>query len=164
MRLGKPFNRRKLFLAALMALVLAGLATVPAMADQEALYREIVAQFMAPDRCGKTLADCPASVSENMRQEIAGMVNQGKGKDEIIQYFTDLYGLHVLAAPPKEGFFWTAWLLPVVALIAGWVVMQGFIVSRRRSVAPAQRSKKKQVDLDDPLLDDRIMAEVKKRL
>ena len=52
-----------------------------------------------------------------MEIQIAGMVDQGKTKLEIINFFTDKYGERVLSVPVAEGFNIFAWLAPII--IAG---------------------------------------------
>ncbi len=51
--------------------------------------------------------------NKEMEIEIAGMVNAGKTKTEILDYFTDKYGERVLAVPVAEGFNIFAWLAPI---------------------------------------------------
>ena len=49
--------------------------------------------------------------NKEMEIEIAGMVQNGKSKVEVLKYFTDKYGERVLASPVVEGFNFFAWLL-----------------------------------------------------
>jgi cytochrome c-type biogenesis protein CcmH len=62
---------------------------------------------------------------------------EGKGEQEILDYFAARYGDHVLQVPPKRGFFILVWVLPVIAILAGlaWLVylMRGW---SRQIVAP----------------------------
>ncbi len=46
------------------------------------------------------------------------------------------FGPAVLAAPPREGFNWTAWVMPFVALLLGLVVVQQVI--RRWRARPSE--------------------------
>ena len=49
--------------------------------------------------------------NKEMEIEIAGMVQNGKTKIEILNYFTEKYGERVLSSPVAEGFNFFAWLL-----------------------------------------------------
>ena len=51
--------------------------------------------------------------NKEMEIEIAGMVDNGKTKSEIIDYYTDKYGERVLSIPVAEGFNIFAWLAPL---------------------------------------------------
>lgn len=88
-------------------------------AEQQSLYNEMMKAFVAPDFCGKSLVECPAPITVEMREGILEQVKSGATKEEIIAYWTGVYGERILAAPPKSGFFLSAWVLPVVGIIAG---------------------------------------------
>jgi cytochrome c-type biogenesis protein CcmH/NrfF len=65
-----------------------------------------------------------------MRQEIAGLVQSGKGRDQILAYYIEKYGSQEpLAEPIDSGFNRLAWLVPYVAGGAGAVVV-GLMASR----------------------------------
>ena len=51
--------------------------------------------------------------NKEMEIKIAGMVDNGKTKSEIINYYTDKYGERVLSIPVAEGFNIFAWLAPL---------------------------------------------------
>jgi cytochrome c-type biogenesis protein CcmH len=44
------------------------------------------------------------------------MMNKGMDKDEIREYYVDIYGEEILTAPEKKGFSLTAWVTPFVVL------------------------------------------------
>ena len=44
------------------------------------------------------------------------MLEQGRSKEEILDFFVSRYGEDVLAAPPKSGFNILVWIVPVLAL------------------------------------------------
>jgi cytochrome c-type biogenesis protein CcmF len=111
--------------------------------------------------CGRqSLSECVCSKAGEMRQEISGLVAQGKTKDEVIQYFVAKYGSQEpLAAPIDQGFNRLAWLFPYVVGAAG-LVIAGFTAihwSRRpdapRVEAAAQTDPTLEARLDDELSD-----------
>jgi cytochrome c-type biogenesis protein CcmH len=73
-----------------------------------------------------------------MRQEIAIKLAAGEDTETIKAYFLAQYGPQVLGEPPRAGFNWLAWLLPVIALAGGAI----FLLVRGRSlfINPARRS------------------------
>ncbi|GAW93050.1 cytochrome c-type biogenesis protein [Calderihabitans maritimus] len=129
-----------------------------ALAQEEC--EDIISCFMAPDFCGMTLDTCPASSAREMREEICRMVEQGMSKDEIIAHYVNLYGTQILAAPPKEGFFLTAWLTPVVILILGTLLLLVVLKNRKAALSPAGNNG---VTLpEEELYEDVLQDELKK--
>ncbi len=55
----------------------------------------------------------------NITDEVIQLLNTGRSKEEIIQYFVKTYGERILAAPTKKGFNLTAWILPFLAVVIG---------------------------------------------
>ncbi|MDZ7362663.1 MAG: cytochrome c-type biogenesis protein CcmH [candidate division KSB1 bacterium] len=79
--------------------------------------------------CGMTIQGClggmTCSESRTVSKQVATLLQNGKGKAEVLQAMVAQYGEKILAAPTKEGFNLTAWILPFVALAVG-----GLIVAR----------------------------------
>jgi cytochrome c-type biogenesis protein CcmH/NrfF len=83
--------------------------------------------------CGRQrLSECPCGPAAAMRQEVAGLIQQGKTKDEILQYFIQKHGSQVpLAAPIDEGFNRLAWLFPYAVGVTGAIALA--LVTKRWS-------------------------------
>ena len=78
-----------------------------------------------------TLADCKCGTAAYMRGELKNQVEQGKAKDQILQYFIDTYGSQEpLGAPLDEGFNRLAWLFPY-AVGATFLLGLGVVAVRR---------------------------------
>jgi cytochrome c-type biogenesis protein CcmH/NrfF len=78
--------------------------------------------------CGHTnIAECrkdPCQTSHEMRGELAALIDQGKGHDEIIQAFVKKYGSEeMLGAPLDRGFSRLAWMFPYVIGATGAVAI-----------------------------------------
>jgi cytochrome c-type biogenesis protein CcmH len=58
-----------------------------------------------------------------MKARIRERIAAGDTKSEVEAYFVDQFGAGVLAVPPRKGFDWIAWLLPLAGLCAGVVVV-----------------------------------------
>lgn len=115
----------------LLFLLTAGLLTAqtePAT-EKRTLQTEIQNELACFCGCGMTIQGClggmTCSESRAVSQEVASMLETGKGKAEVMQAMVVKYGERILAAPTKEGFNLTAWILPFVALVVG-----GFIVAK----------------------------------
>ena len=58
-----------------------------------------------------------------MKEVIAIKLAEGEDAQSIRTYFLEQYGPQVLGEPPREGFNWLAWILPVVAVVGGGVFL-----------------------------------------
>ena len=64
------------------------------------------------------LYSCYCGTAERMRTEIGELIGKGLDSDAVVESFVEKYGEQVLAAPRKEGFYLTAWLTPIIAVLA----------------------------------------------
>lgn len=98
------------------ALVL--ISVSPVSAADLSITKELVCQcgcLSVLDSCAH--AEC--SSRDEMTQTVAQKVAAGESREQIIQYFVNLYGEQVLSAPTKQGFNLTAWITPFAAIIFG---------------------------------------------
>ena len=82
-------------------------------------WQDVAGDLMSPACPGRTLLNCTSSQAEQWRELIRQKLAQGESKEQIVQYFVDISGEAVLAAPPKKGFALTAWLLPLFVVLNG---------------------------------------------
>ena len=82
-------------------------------------WQDVAGDLMSPACPGRTLLNCTSSQAEQWRELIRQKLAKGESKEQIVQYFVDISGEAVLAAPPKKGFALTAWLLPLFVVLNG---------------------------------------------
>lgn len=80
---------------------------------------DISKSIMSPVCPGRLIADCPSPEAEQLREIIRRKVIEGKSKQEIVDYFVEVYGPTVLSVPPQKGFYLTAWYLPLALILCG---------------------------------------------
>jgi cytochrome c-type biogenesis protein CcmH len=68
---------------------------------------------------GESVADSPATLSQQMRGIIRQQLQSGKSEQEVIQYFVSRYGERILWSPPWQGFTLLAWLVPIALFLSG---------------------------------------------
>ena len=100
----------------MIALALAGpAAACPTLPDLEG-------KFICPT-CKTTLdqSDAPAArqIKTYLARRVAACASEGQIRDELVAQF----GTQVLAAPPRKGFHWLAWLLPLVGILVAAAVI-----------------------------------------
>lgn len=82
-------------------------------------FKEVASQFMCMCGCGQDHFECNmqgCGLNDAFKQEMKEMMDEGLTKDEIKDYYVQMYGEEILTAPEKKGFSLTAWILPFVAL------------------------------------------------
>lgn len=80
---------------------------------------EVAGELICQCGCTMVVSTCDCGTAEQMRAVIREKLEGGQSKGQILESFIRQYGEAVLAAPTKEGFNLTAWVLPFVALAAG---------------------------------------------
>ena len=72
---------------------------------------------------GESVADSPATLSQQMRGIIRQQLQSGKSEQEVIQYFVSRYGDRILLSPPWQGLTLLAWLVPIALLLGGALLL-----------------------------------------
>ncbi len=146
----------KLLAIAVAALALASSAAASETAPTAA---ELESELVCPV-CETTLDTSNAPVALRMKAFIRARIAAGDTKSEIKAQLVDQFGPTVLAVPPRKGFDWIAWLLPLAGLVVGALVV-GVLAwrwSRRESEPPGGDG----VAPLDPELDRQLDAELAK--
>ena len=119
----------------------AGLATLvivaagghpPASRAQQ--VQQIAAGLHCPICKDLSVADSPAPLAQQMRQEIAQKVRAGESADQIRAGFVAAYGDSVLMSPPRQGVAAVEYYVPVLVLAVGLIT--AFLLLRRWLRAP----------------------------
>ena len=71
--------------------------------------------------------------NKTMEIEIAGMVNTGKTKTEILDYYKGKFGERVLAVPVAEGFNYFAWIAPIFIGLLGLTIILIYIKTTKET-------------------------------
>jgi len=108
----------------------------------------------------QTIADSNASLALDLRNEIRGMIAQGRTDDEIRAYMVARYGDFVLYRPPFEATTVLLWLGPFALLGVGFVVL-AVVLRRRKRIpeAPGAKSDKQRAAIAALLESDRAPPE-----
>ncbi len=159
----KAIHISKLLIGAFIALSLAFLASPapaqgPTPTDDE--VNRIAKQLYCPV-CESTPLDvCPTEACRQWRDLIRTMLAEGKGEEEIKQYFVTQYGVRVLDEPPN---LLVTYLVPGVAILAGaLLLLRGFQMWMKPSISSTGRPETEHKPAQDPYV-ARLEEELKKQ-
>ncbi len=108
--------------------------------DPATRFGELGHQLMCICSCGQILLECNhvgCPDSDGMRNELMAAVSRGDSDSLVEQSFVQKYGPTVLAAPTGTGFDRTAWIMPFVALFAGFGIVILVIRAWKNRPTPA---------------------------
>ena len=101
---------------------------------------QLAAQLMCPICDGQTIDGSNAQISQDMRQKVRELLDEGKTNGEIKDYFVLRYGEDILAAPAGSGFNLLAWVVPVFIVFGGVGIALLTIKNMRKAGIQAQSS------------------------
>lgn len=84
----------------------------------------------------ESLASSHAELAQDLREEVRGLIRQGKSDPDIKQYLVQRYGDFVLYRPAFKPTTYLLWVGPFVLLVLG-LVMLGRVLRQRRSQTAA---------------------------
>jgi cytochrome c-type biogenesis protein CcmH len=123
--------------------------------EQQALASKIEGKLIAPCCWTQTVEVHDSQKAEEIKMQVALLISQGKGEDEILDIFVDQYGEEILAAPRASGFNYLAYVLPFAVIIVGLGAL-AFLASRwqRPIAAPATTISEGESKTDGETSDD----------
>jgi cytochrome c-type biogenesis protein CcmH len=93
-----------------------------AVLDQQTT--QVSQKLRCPVCQGLSIADSPAAMAQNMKQQVRELLSRGYTEEQILDYFERSYGQFVLLEPKRAGFNWIVWLAPIAGLlIGGWIIV-----------------------------------------
>ncbi len=130
-----------IFLLILSGTVYAGVeAQKLADPEQQKVYENLTSELRCLVCQNQTIADSNAELAADLRRQVYEMLEQGKSKQDIIQFMTDRYGDFVLYNPPFKAKTGALWLGPVVFLLIGLVAVFLFVRRKKSAASPEYRN------------------------
>lgn len=99
--------------------------------EQQTRFSYLTQQLRCLVCQNETLADSDAPLAQDLRNQIASMVQQGISNQKIIHYLVARYGDFVLFNPPFKTSTYLLWSLPFLLLLGSLLMM----ITRSRNAA-----------------------------
>lgn len=96
----------------------------------ERRFRELIAELRCPKCQNQNIADSNAPLSQDLRQRVYQMLQEGVSNEEIKLFMRDRYGDFITYRPPVKPMTWPLWFGPIGLVL---VVGAGLFVWSRRS-------------------------------
>jgi cytochrome c-type biogenesis protein CcmH len=107
------------------------LAAPAAAACPKTSLTKLENEVMCPVCQGETIAQSDSQAAAQVKRFIQSRVQACASEAEIKRELVAQYGTQILAAPPRKGFGWVAWLLPAIGILVAAGVMA--LLARRWS-------------------------------
>ncbi|NEX23141.1 cytochrome c-type biogenesis protein CcmH [Thiorhodococcus mannitoliphagus] len=104
--------------------------------SQTANFRDLIGELRCLVCQNESLAGSQASVAQDLRNEVYRMMQEGKTRDEVVDFLVARYGDFVLYDPPIKPSTYILWFGPFLFLALG-----GFLLMRaiqRKKAEPEQ--------------------------
>lgn len=103
--------------------------------EQEALFNKLSNELRCLVCQNQAIADSNADLAKDLRDEMYGMLQQGKSEAEIVDFMVARYGDFVMYRPPMKPVTWLLWFGPAIALIAGFFFVVRIVNKQKRAAA-----------------------------
>lgn len=100
---------------------------------QEAQFQHLLKELRCLVCQNQDLADSNASLAQDLRNQVYGMVKNGDSDSEIIHYLTSRYGDFILFNPPVKGITALLWYGPALFLLLGLFIFWRTCLKRNRN-------------------------------
>jgi cytochrome c-type biogenesis protein CcmH/NrfF len=144
-----------------LGLVLSLAAAAPAAATEEAWSADLADELMSPFCPGRTLKSCPSPQAGELIVWIEEQEAAGRDREEVYEQLLSEFGEEIRQAPPATGFGATAYVIPVLACIAGGAVLWVFL-RRQGGGASASRPAPPPASPADPELERLVDQELER--
>lgn len=140
MRPARGRHARSIGLALALMALLPGIAlgaypgSQPLAPKLEARAQRLGSQLRCAVCQGMSITDSPSQMARAQLDKVRSMITEGKTDAQIRAYFVARYGKWILLEPPRQGFDWLVWLLPVFLVLFGGLIVASVV--RRRAPTP----------------------------
>ena len=108
---------------------------------EHALLLDVGDDLRCPTCTGLSILQSDALFAVQIRKAAIEEIKKGRSKQEILDFFTERYGLWILRAPPLEGSHLLIWFLPVLITLLSGTFLWSILWKRRKSYKTSIKSR-----------------------
>jgi cytochrome c-type biogenesis protein CcmH len=112
--------------------------------EEEARYRALAKELRCVMCQNQSLADSPAGVADDMRQQVLVLIREGKSDAEITAFFQARYGDFILYRPEVKPVTWALWFGPALLLLVGAGVVVSVVRGQPKNAPEAPPAEDRQ--------------------
>ena len=116
--------------------------------QQESNYHQLTQSLRCPQCQNNNIADSNATIAVDMRGKVFELLQEGKSKNDVVDYMVARYGNFVTYDPPMTASTLVLWIAPLLLVLLGVV----FLLRRKPKVQSAVKSQDVLTDEDNARL------------
>ena len=116
--------------------------------QQESDYHQLTQSLRCPQCQNNNIADSNATIAVDMRGKVFELLQEGKSKNDVVDYMVERYGNFVTYDPPITASTLVLWIAPLLLVLLGVV----FLLRRKPKTQSAVTSQDVLTDEDNARL------------
>ena len=116
--------------------------------QQESDYHQLTQSLRCPQCQNNNIADSNATIAVDMRGKVFELLQEGKSKNDVVDYMVERYGNFVTYDPPMTASTLVLWIAPLLLVLLGVV----FLLRRKPKAQSAVKSQDVLTDEDNARL------------
>ena len=116
--------------------------------QQESDYHQLTQSLRCPQCQNNNIADSNATIAVDMRGKVFELLQEGKSKNDVVDYMVARYGNFVTYDPPMTASTLVLWIAPLLLVLLGVV----FLLRRKPKTQSAGKSQDVLTDEDNARL------------
>lgn len=116
--------------------------------QQESDYHQLTQSLRCPQCQNNNIADSNATIAVDMRGKVFELLQEGKSKNDVVDYMVARYGNFVTYDPPMTASTLVLWISPLLLVLLGVV----FLLRRKPKAQSAVKSQDILTDEDNARL------------
>lgn len=112
--------------------------------DQEKEYQQLTQELRCPQCQNNNIADSNATIAVDMRAKVFELLQEGKSKQQVVDYMVQRYGNFVTYDPPLTAATIMLWVLPLLLVLFGIAL----VLRRRPKIQNAIQNQEQNVSVE----------------
>lgn len=112
--------------------------------DQEKEYQQLTQELRCPQCQNNNIADSNATIAVDMRAKVFELLQEGKSKQQVVNYMVQRYGNFVTYDPPLTAATIMLWVLPLLLVLFGIAL----VLRRRPKIQNAIQNQEQNVSVE----------------